>query len=171
MALIVETGSGSATAESYISEADADTYHDNHSASTLWSTATTAVKEDALRVATQYLDAKYSLRWLGTRSNLTQRLAWPRTGITDQDGFSIEATTMPRQLTEACAEAALLHITESGGLLPSVSSPGIKKERDKVGPLETEVEYASTKTEIPTFTLVDMLIKALVLPSGRVVRA
>ena len=74
MALVVEDGTGLSTAESYISVADADTYHSDRG-NALW-TGTDAVKEEALRQATEYLDATYD--WKGSISLTTQALNWPR---------------------------------------------------------------------------------------------
>ncbi len=170
MSLIVETGAGSATAESYISEADTDAYHLNHSDSSSWSGATTNVKEDALRVATQYLDAAYKLRWLGRRANELQRLAWPRQDAIDTDSYLLPSDDLPRQLEEATAEAALLHITQSNGLMPTVQDPGIEREASKVGPIESDITYSSTQG-IPKFTIVDMLIRGIIDISGTVERA
>ena len=56
MALVVEDGTGKTDADSYLSLVDADAYNLAHSASTDWNGAVEAVKEKALRLATQYLD-------------------------------------------------------------------------------------------------------------------
>lgn len=50
MTIEVETGSGSATSESYASTSDVDTYQSNRGV-TLWATLSTAEKEQALRRA------------------------------------------------------------------------------------------------------------------------
>ena len=67
MSLIVEDATGLSTAESYLSVANADTYHASYTGSTAWSGASTGTKERALRRATQYLDSVYGGRWLGER--------------------------------------------------------------------------------------------------------
>lgn len=54
MALIVEDGTGLADAESYLSVADADTYHADRN-NEAWQDYSTAEKEAALRKATQYI--------------------------------------------------------------------------------------------------------------------
>ena len=51
MSLVVEDGTGKADAESYISVADADTYHSNRG-NTDWAALTTTEKEQLLRGAT-----------------------------------------------------------------------------------------------------------------------
>ena len=71
MVLIVEDGTGKADAESYLSVADADTYHTKHGDSADWDGASTGDKEEALRMGTQYLDATYNTLWIGSRANET----------------------------------------------------------------------------------------------------
>ena len=81
MALTVETGTGSATADSYISEADAITYLDNLAASgssNVFTAATTAASEIALRNATRTIDSMFALRFKGARLLGTQALQWLR---------------------------------------------------------------------------------------------
>lgn len=84
MAIIVEDGTGLATAESYISVADADTYFSKRGNAT-WSALTTAQKEEALRKAADYMQAVYYNRWSGTRVNGVQALDWPRSFVVRTD--------------------------------------------------------------------------------------
>ena len=171
MALTVEDGTGLANADSYLSEADADTYHTNHSNSASWSGATTATKEAALRMATQYLDAVYGMLWLGTRTNELQALDFPRQDIFDRDGFVVSSTAVPQEIKNACAEAALRNITETAGLLPDITSPGtIKSESDKIGALATSKTYVGGKSQIKKFRIIDLLVAGLI-DSGSIERA
>lgn len=164
--LVVETGTGSATANSYESVVNADTYQADHNdpVATTWSGATTLRKEIALKNATQYLDAVYGEKWLGTRSSEGQNLNWPRQNIVDRDGWTIGSTTMPRVLLEVTAILAHLDITETNGLLPdlAISVSDIRKEFKKVGPLEKEIEYFGKKREFKRFSLVEELIDELI---------
>lgn len=169
MALVVEDGSGKPDAESYLSEAAADAYHTDHGDPSSWSTASSADKETALRIATQYLDAWYGDTWLGTRTNRAQRLDWPRVDVEDRDGFVLDSDGLPRMLEEATAVAALIHIDEADGLLPNVANTGIKATRVKVGPIEDAVEYVGAKTGLKEWSLLDALLVRLV-SSGEVLR-
>ncbi len=173
--LVVETGSGSANANSYESVAGADTYHADHNdpVPATWDDATDLRKETALKNATQYLDALYNNKWLGLRSNSGQRLDWPRTGIVDRDGFSVASTTMPRVLLECTAILAHLDITETNGLLPDLaaSTANIKREFKKVGPLEKETEYFGSTDQLKTFSLVEELIEEITRRTLRLERA
>lgn len=113
MALVVESGSGSATAESYVSVADANTYFTSsrgdsadYSTSGEWLHAdtSTAMKEACLRWATRTLDL-YVL-WPGEKSSTTQALRWPRRYVIDVDDDEILATTIPTWLKNANCELA-----------------------------------------------------------------
>lgn len=109
MALIVEDGTGLANAASYLSVADATTYHSTYG-STGWSSATDAAKEAALRRATQYLDARYT--WLGVQTYpSTQALQWPRSNLPGEVYYI--GLWPPVRLQHACAELALRALTES----------------------------------------------------------
>lgn len=135
MALVVEDGTGLSTAESYLSVADADTYHSNRGNST-W-TGTDEVKEQALRKATQYLDATYT--WKGTINSTTQSLNWPRDGVTDRDGRDLD-DSVPQLLKDATAELALAAL--SADLLTITTNSDYVK-REKVGDLEVEYKDGS----------------------------
>ena len=78
--LIVEDGTAKPDAESYISAADASTYHAARG-NTDWAALTTLAKERALRRATDYMLQVYSLQWAGVRHTTTQALDWPRDGV------------------------------------------------------------------------------------------
>ena len=173
--IVVETGSGLANATSYESVANADQYQEDHNdpVPTTWSGATTLRKETALRNATQYLDAVYGEKWLGTRTSTGQQLDWPRKSIVDRDNFAILSTTMPRVLLEATTILAHLDITETTGLIPdiAVSVADIKKEFKKVGPLEKETEYFGKKREHKKFSLVDELLDELLRRANRLERS
>jgi|15BtaG_2_1085339.scaffolds.fasta_scaffold03962_6 hypothetical protein len=175
MAITVEDGTGLAAADSYLSVADADTYHTKHGASTDWSGASTATKEEALRIATQYLDVVYSRRWIGVRQVETQSLAWPRWQVVDYDGFTIGDDEVPSQLEDATAELAVRHITETGGLLPDIASPGtIQSERTGIGrgAVTTSKTFVGGKSQIKQFRKVELLLRdLLVASSGEIARA
>ena len=161
MALIVEDGSGKTDADSYLSVADADTYHTNHSGSTDWSGATTATKEQALRLATQYLDVRYNGLWKGYRSNETQALDWPRAYVEDSDGYYYDSDEMPLRVKDATAELAL-RVVEGDTLLDDITKPGtIKRKRVKAGPVETETEYVGGYNQVKKYPLIDGIVRPL----------
>lgn len=158
---VVEDGTGLADANSYLSEADADQYFENHGNPTSWSSLVQADKEEALRLGTQYLDAVYGNRWKGERVLATQALDWPRNNVSDRDGFAVETDEVPTAVKDATAEAAIRSLTVT--LIPDITTPGsIKLQRDKVGPIETETEYAGAASQIVQFRIIDLLLVGLI---------
>jgi len=147
MSLIVEDGTGRSDAESYISVADADTYHTKFTASAAWAGAGTADKETALRQATQYLDDEYRGRWKGYPVDDEQALAWPRLDVEDENGYVVDSDAVPEQVQRAAAEMALRALSSGPNLLPDIVERGtVKSIRKKLGPMEKEVEYVGGGT-------------------------
>lgn len=136
MALVVEDGTGLATAESFISVADADTRHSNLGNSA-WADLSTAAKEQALRKSTIYMEGAFRERWKGTRLLRAQALSWPRYGAV-VDGYVLDSNYVPAEVANACADLALTASTQE--LNPAQTRAVI---REKVGPLETEYSTAS----------------------------
>ncbi len=71
---------GAATANTYITQADATTYFSSRANATSWTGASSDNKDIALLMATDLLDRE---KWKGTKGStptgaLTQALAWPR---------------------------------------------------------------------------------------------
>lgn len=173
MALTVEDGTVVADAESYISVSAADTYWTKHGSPSAWSggSVTTASKENALRMATQYLDAIYGGRWKGDRFDDEQVLDWPREGV-EIDGVEVEETPLPRALTEACAELAYRHLTETGGLFPDVTDTGvITSQSVSAGPVSKSTTWQGGKGKHKEFSLVEKLLDRILLPKNRAVRS
>src|SRR4030067_1989132 len=136
MSLTTETGNGSSTAESYISETDADTYHENRG-NTAW--AAISDKEALLRRATDFMLQMFSQRWKGYRKTATQSLDWARSfvytepfvhGAVGAYPYLVSDTIVPTEVKNACAELALKAYTES--LMPD-QSQSVKEET--VGPI------------------------------------
>ncbi len=165
---VVEDGTGLSNANSYLSVAEADTYHENHSGSSAWCSANQANKEKALRLATQYLDVQYCNRWKGYRANEGQALTWPRTYAYDDDGYSYDSNEIPQRLKNACAELAL-RVIQGDTLLDDISKPGtIKSKSVKVGPIEKTTEYMGGLSPVKKYPLIEGQLKPIIV-SGRVV--
>lgn len=168
MALIVEDGSGLSNAESFISVADANTYFTNRGI-TAW-TGSDAVKEQALRKATDYMQGRYGRRWKGTRKFDSQALAWPRVGVLDADDYSVSDTIVPTPVKYACAELAVRSLTTS--LLPDDTAPGIKSESVSIpGPISKSVSYTGSKSKTPYFPVVDDLVRQYMISNDYAERA
>lgn len=160
MALVVENGTGLATAESFVSVADADTYHSARGNSA-WADGTTAEKEEALRRASTFLSNSYP--WAGYPVNArTQLLAWPRYDVVDQDGNPVASDEVPREVVNATYEVALRELATPGSMNPDVTLAD-KVKREKVGPLEVEYANAdvSANASRPILTIVRDMIGGL----------
>ena len=140
MALVTETGGGSASAESLASVAAADNYHSVR-ANTAWAALTTALKEAALRKATDYMGQTFMTRWKGYRTTTTQALDWPRADVERVGFYGIAYwanDTVPAPVVNACCELAL---RASGGELNEDTAQEVLRE--KIGQIETEYQPGS----------------------------
>lgn len=111
---------GSASANSYTTVAESDTYHDARLSATDWSGAATATKTVSLIMATRIIDAMYD--WNGWTVDDTQVLLWPRNGLTDfKERQFIQDTEIPQQLKDAVSELARQLIVEDRTLDSDIS--------------------------------------------------
>lgn len=129
MAFTVEDGSIVSGANSYLSVADADTYHSDRGNAD-WAAATTGAKQSALIRATDYIEQKYSERFKGDYASDDQELSWPRYGLCE-----VESDVIPKELKNAVAILALEALSDD--LNPTLDRGGAIK-REKVDVLETE---------------------------------
>jgi hypothetical protein len=100
MAITIDATIGGASANSYLTLADAQDLIDGmveNDDVTAWASATTDQKNRALYSATQRLDRE---RFLGARATDTQALQWPRTGVRKPDTYiNTYATGFPFRIT------------------------------------------------------------------------
>jgi len=162
----VEDGTGVSGANSYLTIADADQYHlDIGTAAASWDNLSDAVKQQALRDGTRYLDAAYGERWKGARADGTNPLDWPRSYVIDTDGFDVESNVIPQGLKDACAEAAFRATTET--LTPDVTTPGtVQTLAEQIGPIKRTKVYHGGQGEYKRFTVIERLLHDLVEPEG-----
>lgn len=168
----VETGSAAANSNAYLSVADADQLNLDLVASSAWVAATTAAKEQAIRIATAYIDKKYGARWKGLKVAVnSQALHWPRAYVVGYDGEQRSSTIIPKELKEATYTIALAALT-SADLMPAQTNPGLLTgERTKVGELEVEKTYAFGKSNETKYPAVDRVLSPLIETGGTVSRA
>jgi hypothetical protein len=158
--LIVEDGTGLANSNSYATVAEADAYFDALQLPAAWIAAGTGPKEQALRVATQWLDASFGSAWLGIRSSSAQALDWPRIAATDQSGMPIGAI-VPARVKAACAEVALRFILDPTSLSPDIPAGegAVRSESITVGPIQISEAFNGEQTTEATFRLVRRLLR------------
>lgn len=165
-ALVVEDGTAKPNADSYISVADAATYHTDRGRGDAWDAIDDP--EAALRKATDYMVQTYRPRWKGYRKDGAQSLDWPRTfvylepfvhGIVGTYPFLVPETIVPDEVKRACAEYAL--IAASTPLAPNLER-GIARE--KIGPIDTEFDKSSP--EYTRYRAMDMMLRPYLTGGG-----
>ena len=115
MALIVEDGTGLATAEAYCTVAEASTFHSNIGNVAWAALASDTIREQCLRKATQYMLQRYRPKWAGWRKTTTQSLDWPRYNVPIKDAPVLyggstsyyDDASVPQAVKDACASLAL----------------------------------------------------------------
>lgn len=149
MTIVVETGAGLSTAETYIGVAESLTYHADRG-NAAWAALTTAQQEQALRRATEYMMQVYRLRWKGVRMKSTQALDWPRayvylepviTGANLEFPNLVASNIVPVEVARACAELALLSV--SGPLLAPLERGVIT---ESIGPISVTYDKFSPES-------------------------
>lgn len=128
MPLIVEDGTRPAGANSFAGLAEADAYHAARLTAAWTGEVTDAQKEAALIRASDWLNRKVT--WAGHKISRTQRMAWPRLGVTTHDG-AIPADEIPAQVVDACCELA-----------------GFFVEQDYLAPLDRGGDIASLGVDV-----------------------
>ena|SRR5437870_1315472 len=171
MSLIVEDGTQTPGAESYISVTDANVYHAKYG-NAAWAafpseddvpapTPGSVTKESLLRNATQYMVGVYRLRWTGLRVSPTQVLDWPRIGVILKDtasffvdqrlSYTVPANIVPDIVKHACAILALKASTQD--LSPDLDQRTLL---EKVGPIQ--VNYDRFSPQYRRFRAVDLML-------------
>ena len=168
---VVEDGTSKTDSNSYISVADADQYNDNHDQDAVWEGADDQVKEKALRLATAYIDDAYGNRFSGYRTEEDQALAFPRTGLTTNDGYLIDGDVIPQKLKDATVEGAILSANGTS-LMPDQTDPGaVKSKMVKVGEIQVDTEYTGGNPPNTYFKKIDKLLNQFFSASGTIERA
>ena len=129
-------------------------------------------KAEGLRFATQYLDGKYVLRYLGHRFSDEQGLQWPRGGVNLQDGRHLNINELPKELLHATAELAHEHLL-TGDIFDSNSTNNgvIGSESNKVDVLSRSVTYIGGKQDIKVYRKVEHMLNNILHRIGELRRA
>jgi hypothetical protein len=118
--------------------------------------------------ASEYVDKRFAIRFVGSRFRKGQGLEWPRLNAFDLDGFLLSGDlSIPTQLKKAVAEYALRalicgvlapdpilpvpkqDLTDSSGTRDTdVITGEVSRRKDKVGPLEEERWYETRSQAI-----------------------
>lgn len=170
--LIVEDGTGKSNADSYDSVANATTYltaYKNATDLAVWTAASDAEKDRAMRVATRYVDAAYGNRFAGYRVLRTMSLLWPRYGSSDRDGYWIAPNVVPTQVAHATIEMAW-HVSNGDDPLAKLdtTATGVASTSVTVGPISESTTYTGGAPSVPTYQSVDRLMASLLGPANMV---
>jgi hypothetical protein len=174
VAFTVEPGTGSSTANSYVTVAEVNDYWtDRGGAPAAWTALGTTAKQGLIVKACDYVDVRF--RWRGTRALSTQAMEWPRLNAQRDDGTLVVG--IPTELKEAVAEYAIR--AASADLAPDPSyqdeNAPLSSKREKVGPIESEVRYAGGGTVLTfrKYPTADQKLRELIIGghSGQLMRA
>ena len=136
-AVIVATLSG-ASANSYVTLAEANTYFETVPDSSTWTDKTDDQKNRALISATRWIDA---LSFYGDRCTETQALKWPRENYT-VDGIDLACSLIPAEIKTATYELARALANDTGAITDSTGTTGIYDEV-KLGDLQVKYNKSS----------------------------
>ncbi len=143
MAATINATLSSATANSYVTLADANAYFETVPDSATWTNKTDDQKNRALISATRWID---SLNYLGDRCDEDQALKWPRNNY-DVDGVELECSLIPAQIKYAAYELARALANDTGAITDSTGTTGLYDEV-KLGDLQ--VKYSKTSQAVGT---------------------
>ena len=137
MAAVIDATLGGASANSYVTLADADAYFETTPDSATWTDKTNDQKNRALISATRWIDA---LSFYGNRCSTTQALKWPRKDYT-VDGIDLACTLIPIGIEVATFELARALANDTDAITGSTGPTGIY---DQVELGELKVKYNKT---------------------------
>jgi len=122
--IIVEDGTGKTDSNSYISEADFETYATDRGITL------TGVSAELLIRAMDYIE---SIKYKGWKYTDAQALQWPR-GDVYIDGYSVSVTTIPQLLKDALCEVSIGIDDDADPL----GNEDRQTKKEKVGDIEVE---------------------------------
>jgi hypothetical protein len=144
VALTIVATAGSASANSFVTLAEAETYMEGRGNKATWTAAADADKNIALVEATRDIDA---MDFIGYVAESTQSLAWPRQWAVDPDDPSqnyYATNEIPTRVKDATSELAFQYIKAGTTDVAAIDSKTNVK-RKKVDVLETEY-FAPSET-------------------------
>jgi hypothetical protein len=137
VAAVIDATLGGASANSYVTLADADAYFETTPDATNWDDKTDDQKNRALISATRWIDA---LSFYGKRCSETQALKWPRKDY-KVDGIELACTLIPIGIEVATYELARAFANDTDAITGSTGTTGIY---DQVELGELKVKYKAS---------------------------
>jgi len=143
---------GAANADAYATLAEADAYIDTILNAGAWATAVDADQERALKMARRLLDSYYT--WLGTRTYEVQALDFPRLGLTRDNSWPVDSTTIPHEIRDASIQFGLWLLENNPNEENEVAAQGITEI--KVSTIQLKFKDVIASRTIPDF--IDVMI-------------
>jgi hypothetical protein len=175
MALVVQNDTGTSIGgNAYVDSTYVDTYvSDRNFETSEWEDLDLEVKNAAIISASSYIDNSNMGKLKGIRLTEAQLTAFPRNGLTDYDGYTVEG--LPELLKMATSEYAVRAAV--GRLAPDVTydDTGIplKSKKEKIGPIEETTVYQDdvlSPSQIRKYPEADMLLRQYIFSANYVVR-
>ena len=158
--MAIVTTVGDATANSYITVAEFEAFWTERNVNLAHSNA---AKEAELVKAADYINREYT--FVGERQYRYQAMAWPRlTGVYLVKDWPIDPDTVPQDIKDAQAELAYI-IHQGTNVFATVEGGAKVREKNKAGPVETEVEYTNFR-ETPRFVAIEGLLSPYTIYGG-----
>ena len=133
----------STTADSWLTLAEADSYHAGRLFNSEWTLATDEQKEIALKWSSKLLNL---LSWKGYPTDSDQAQSQPRIDLKDRDGYAINKDVVYQDMKDACAEYAWVLLKSD--TTKESDTTGIS--RIKVAVIELDINSIEKKKKIPT---------------------
>ena len=157
MTLIVEDGTGLTNATAYASLVYLTEYHTLRG-NLAWLDADPVEEQEPAAVrATFGLDYWLRQSWKGSKKTATQRLAWPRIDVVDEDGFEVADDAVPVQVKDAFCEISLIELTTR--FYPTTQSKADAIKSQTVGPITTV--YKDTAPTYTTYPHIEAMLSGL----------
>lgn len=164
--LIVEDGSGLANADAYADRVAVLAYWAARADSVFANAASDAIRDAAIRRATQFIDIQWGDRFKGSREFEGQGLQWPRLGVYTAEGWDVDG--VPPQIITATAELAKLALgAPLAGAGASVAAPSQSAISSiKAGSVEIsyagQIKAALEADHGDKFYLINAILKPLI---------
>jgi len=158
--MAIVTTVGGTTTNSYITVAEYEAFWTERNATI---SGNTAAKESELVKAADYINRSYT--FVGEQQYRYQAMVWPRlTGIYLVKDFPIDPDVIPQDIKDAQAELAYI-IHQGTNVFATVEGGAKVREKNKAGPVETEVEFTNFR-ETPRFVAIEGLLSPYTIYGG-----